>query len=197
MKTNTSRMLTVDNPLSPNHGKQYAVIHARHKHALLLSLSDTIQPYIIASYIDYSVNDDATFIGWSYASYHYNINEAMLKWYQRHNRYYQLINDVYMQDLEDGTYNMYTLELASFNDGYQVSPCDDSVSNLSEAAFNTFIIGFMTLHDLTLNDLYIGVYNGKPEISIRVESLEDAKRIGNAYNQYSIWDWRNMVEVIL
>ena len=41
---------------------------------------------------------------------------------------------------------------------------------------------------------YAGTY-GEPEISFYCKDEELAKRIMREYNQYSIWDWENMLEV--
>ena len=45
--------------------------------------------------------------------------------------------------------------------------------------------------------MYVGVYEGKAEFSIRILELQVADLIARRCHQKAIWDWENMKEIKL
>ena len=87
--------------------------------------------------------------------------------------------------MPDGTYDLNTKQPISFDRGYQAS---------FEILYDTYEdeIYDMLCYKLALmtdNNVYLGVFNGNPEISFHFEDIELANTIAILFDQISIWDW--------
>lgn len=105
----------------------------------------------------------------------------------------------------DGTYeieiddDVYLINSVSFRTGYQVSCFNYLNTTVHREQLEVVVENFKSFARLfgMGKRMYVGVYEGKAEFSIRVEDLGDAKRIGKIYLQKSIWDWYSMEEILL
>ena len=46
------------------------------------------------------------------------------------------------------------------------------------------------------NKAYLGVYDNKPEISFHFDDIELANALAVRFDQYSIWDWSVLDEIL-
>ena len=107
----------------------------------------------------------------------------------------------------DGTYEIdiddesgvYHVNRIHFNAGYQVSCFNDLNTRLFPEDLEGDVEAFKHIARLfgLGKRMYVGVYEGKAEFSMRVSSLEVAKGIEKACYQKAIWDWVNMEEIKL
>ena len=92
----------------------------------------------------------------------------------------------------DGTYDLDTLDQISYNKGYQVtfSQIGDKYTRREYAdRVNEF------LAKSSDGKSSAGKFDGEPEVSFHVNSKREAMRLARKYNQISIWDWKNEVEI--
>ena len=86
---------------------------------------------------------------------------------------------------EDGTYDIYTKEIVSFDRGYQVS-FQTQYDNYTDDEYEDIAYKMSLISD---NSAYLGVYGSDPEVSFHFDDLELANVIAILFNQISIWDW--------
>ena len=89
--------------------------------------------------------------------------------------------------LDDGTYDMITLEPVSFSDGYQVTFCQVG-DNYDDATYRYLVGLFCELSSDC--KVYIGKFCGEPEISFHFDSKYFAKYYAKMFNQVSVWNWK-------
>ena len=97
-----------------------------------------------------------------------------------------------VRTFEDGTYNMNTLEACSFDNGYQVTFCQIG-DNYSDSRYDYLVSLFCELSSDGV--VYIGKFDGEPEISFHFESKKLAKQYAKMFNQISIWNWAKSKEI--
>ena len=104
--------------------------------------------------------------------------------------------EIAIDDDDDG---VYYINSATFRTGYQVSCFNDFNTRLFPEDLEKDVESFKHIARLfgLGKRIYVGVYEGKAEFSIRVMELEVAKWIGRACIQKSIWDWENMEKILL
>ncbi len=94
-----------------------------------------------------------------------------------------------------GTYNYHTGELVNLSDGYMVTfhqnePDEQGhykshFGRYSESEYDKLANKFAKDNDA---EIFIGVFDNEPEISFKVKTFEQAKRLMEEHNQDSIWD---------
>jgi hypothetical protein len=92
---------------------------------------------------------------------------------------------------EDGTYDMHSHQKISFTAGYQVS-FETNDDNYSSKEYDEIAYKMSLISD---NHIYLGVYNGVPEMSFYFNDYELANAISMIFNQNSIWDWSKNDEI--
>ena len=107
----------------------------------------------------------------------------------------------------DGTYEIaiddddgvYYINSATFRTGYQVSCFNDLNTLLFPEDLEGDVEAFKHIARMfgLGKRMYIGVYEGKAEFSIRIHELQVAELIGRACYQKAIWDWDSMEEILL
>lgn len=109
--------------------------------------------------------------------------------------YKEILIDFYNH--EDGTYTL-DGERVQFIDGYQVSFCKEGSEHLiSKSNMENAILPLIASYDLADKNMYVGVYNGKPEFSFHFSNLFNALKFGALYQQHSIWVWENDCEHVI
>ena len=89
------------------------------------------------------------------------------------------------------TYNIATLSIDSYQDGYQVTFWNVG-DNYSPQEYADKVNEFLKyVPDHVTN---AGKY-GTPEISFRIPNMRTALRLARKYNQISVWDWKNQEEI--
>lgn len=92
----------------------------------------------------------------------------------------------------DDTYDIYTLKPVQYGSGYQVTFCqigDDYSAEEYAEKVNEF------LDASSDRATSAGKYEGTPEVSFHVSSLEEAVRLAKKYNQKTVWDWENFTTI--
>ncbi len=92
----------------------------------------------------------------------------------------------------NGTYDINTGELISFDTGYQTTFVT-FYDSYTDEEFDELVYKFAIMTD---GIAYAGVYQDIPEISFHFEDYETAMAIAVAYNQISVWDWNTNDEII-
>lgn len=90
------------------------------------------------------------------------------------------------------TYDLSTLTVKEYSSGYQVtfSQIGDSYTGEEYAdKVNEF------LKASSDGVTSAGKFEGTPEVSFHVNSRASAVRLAKKYNQISVWDWENQVEI--
>lgn len=99
----------------------------------------------------------------------------------------------------EGTYNYNTGEMEILNDGYMVTfhqnePDENGhykshYGRYSDEEYDNLTNQFAIDNDA---EVYIGVFDGEPEISFKVKDKKEAIKLMEFFNQDSIWDNRKM-----
>ena len=95
-------------------------------------------------------------------------------------------------DFDDGTYELATLKPVEFSKGYQVTFCqvgDDYSHGAYEYLVNLF------RENSSDGKVYLGKFEGEPEVSFHFSVKKTAIRFAKAFNQISIWDWKACDEI--
>ena len=92
---------------------------------------------------------------------------------------------------EDGTYDLHSHKVVSFDRGYQVS-FETAYDDYSEDDYSEIVYKMALMSD---NHVYLGVYGGNPEFSFYFQDLPLARTLAIMYKQISIWDWSVMDEI--
>ena len=87
-----------------------------------------------------------------------------------------------------GTYDLATLQVVEYPDGYQVTFCQIG-DNYSAQEYADRVNEFLALSSDGISSA--GKFEGTPEVSFHVQDLETAIRLAEKYNQISIYDWKN------
>ena len=90
------------------------------------------------------------------------------------------------------TYNIATLGIESYHDGYQVTFWNIG-DNYSPEEYADRVNEF--LQHVPGHITHAGKFEGSPEISFRILSKRTALRLARKYNQISVWDWKNEEEI--
>ena len=91
-----------------------------------------------------------------------------------------------------GTFDINTKEAVSFDRGYQVSfQTEWDIYNSTE--YDDIVYKMSLMSD---NKAYLGVYDNKPEISFHFDDIELANALAVRFDQYSIWDWSVLDEIL-
>ncbi|MDR1940522.1 MAG: hypothetical protein LBQ40_07020 [Clostridiales bacterium] len=96
------------------------------------------------------------------------------------------------KDKPDGTYDVDTKKVISYNEGFQVS-FEQTDDDYTDGEYNAKV---EEIKRLTGSIAHAGVFGGKPETSFHVKTKKQAMAIARQYNQYSIWDWADGNEVV-
>ena len=87
--------------------------------------------------------------------------------------------------MPDGTYDLNTKQPISFDRGYQAS-FEILYDTYDDDKYDMLCYKLALMTD---NNVYLGVFNGNPEISFHFEDIELANTIAILFDQISIWDW--------
>ena len=105
------------------------------------------------------------------------------------------INDLkknFPQDVDDGTYDLYSYEKVEFDRGYQVS-FETAFDDYSEKDYADISHIMAQISD---NHVYLGVWAGtNPEFSFHFDDIELANAIMIVFNQIAMWDWSTGSEI--
>lgn len=93
---------------------------------------------------------------------------------------------------DDGTYNAKSLKPVEYPDGYQVTFCQigDKYSN---EEYNGLIQLFLEASADKI--VWLGKFEGEPEISFYVKDKSYARRLAKMFNQKAIWDWKECKDI--
>lgn len=106
--------------------------------------------------------------------------------------YYNLKIALSILASKDGTYELMTGEEVSFTSGFQVS-FETLEDAYTPEQYNDLV---ERLHK-AYGRVYLGVYQGHTELSLRIHDFEKAVKVGQLFKQYSIWDWKQQKEIVL
>ena len=108
----------------------------------------------------------------------------------KYDEVYQLKNETNIT--VDGTYDLFTKEILNFDTGYQVS-FETVYDNYTEQEYEELAYKMALMSE---NTVYLGVFDGNPELSFHFTDIELANVLGIVFDQISIWDWSVMDEII-
>lgn len=96
---------------------------------------------------------------------------------------------------EEGTYDYESGKLVELKDGYMVTfhqnePDEEGHYKSHYGRYTEEEYDEMTNNFASENDakIYVGVFDGEPEISFKVKTFEQAKKLMIKYNQKSLWN---------
>lgn len=102
------------------------------------------------------------------------------------------ISELEKPEYDEGTYDLNTLRMVEYSSGYQVTFCQIG-DNYSADEYADRCNEFLSLSSDGVTSA--GKFEGTPEVSFNVSSLDEAVRLAKKYNQISIWDWENLREI--
>ena len=95
-------------------------------------------------------------------------------------------------DYPDGTYDIKTKKTVTYARGYQVTFCQIG-DNYSDSEYASKVNEFLRVSSDGQSSA--GKFGGEPEVSFHVNSRSMAIRLAKKYNQISVWDWKNEIEI--
>ena len=102
------------------------------------------------------------------------------------------MNRLASTEYADGTYDIDTLSVCEFSNGYQVTFCNEGDDYSDESyEFLSAMFAEMSSDGIT----YLGKFGGAPEVSWHFESREMAVKMAKKFNQISVWDWKHCEEI--
>lgn len=101
------------------------------------------------------------------------------------------IKDIDNKKYDDGTYDINTKKLVSFNEGYQAT-FQQLGDKYTDKEFGALVKKYSSMTD---GKVYAGKFGGSPEVSFHFKNEKDAIEICEKYNQVSYWDWKTMSEI--
>ena len=90
------------------------------------------------------------------------------------------------------TYDLDTLQVREYANGYQVTFCQIG-DNYSDAEYANKVNEFLAIS--SDGKVSAGKFEGTPEVSFHCPNRATAIRMARKYNQISVWDWKNQVEI--
>ena len=104
----------------------------------------------------------------------------------------QAVNQLASDAYEDGTYDLNTMEQVSYDKGYQVT-FSQIGDNYSDVEYAEKVNEFLAVS--SDGKVLAGKFEGTPEVSFHCNSRATAVKLAKKYNQISVWDWKNQVEI--
>lgn len=93
----------------------------------------------------------------------------------------------------DASYDIFTLKKYDLNDGYQASFVR-KIDDYSDEEYGKIIKEILS-SGKTDGIVYAGKFKGDPEVSFKFKDLDDAMELAEKWNQRSVWDNYNMVDI--
>ena len=108
----------------------------------------------------------------------------------RYNNLKELKAKFELDNLDNGTYDLYSRKLVQFERGYQCS--FETIVELRDEEFRNHCYAVSMMTD---EYYYLGVWDKSKEISFHFDDLELAYVSAIIFNQYSFYDWTNKKEI--
>lgn len=105
----------------------------------------------------------------------------------------KVIEELSSDKYEDGTYDIATKSVKSFDDGYQVTFCQIG-DNYTDEEYAVKVNE--CLDRSSDRNVYAGKFEGTPEISFHFANRDEAIKYASENNQISIWDWKSCDQIL-
>ena len=102
------------------------------------------------------------------------------------------IKELSQAKYDDGTYNLDSLEPTSYKDGYQFT-FSQIGDNYSDSEYAEKVNEFLAVS--SDGKTSAGKFESALEVSFHCKDKDTAIRMAKKYNQISIWDWENQIDI--